>query len=46
MGIGETFDVEVTPDTVGAYRLEIAMGLRYPVPSPVLTRLPLRVRPK
>lgn len=44
LGIGETFDVEVTPDTIGAYRLEIAMGLRYPLPAPVLTRLPVRVR--
>jgi FtsP/CotA-like multicopper oxidase with cupredoxin domain len=46
LGIGETFDVEVTPDTLGAYRLELAMGLRYPLPSPVLTRLPIRVIPR
>jgi len=44
LGIGETFDVEVTPDTVGAYRLQLAMGLRYPLPAPLLTTLPLRVK--
>ena len=46
MGIGETLDVEVTPDTVGTYRLQLAMGLRYPLPSPLLTTLPVRVRPR
>ena len=46
VGIGETFDVEVTPDSVGIYRLQLAMGLRYPLPSPVLTTLPVRVIPR
>jgi FtsP/CotA-like multicopper oxidase with cupredoxin domain len=44
LGIGETFDVEVTPDTIGAYRLQLAMGLRYPLAAPLLTTLPVRVR--
>jgi hypothetical protein len=45
LGIGETFDVEVTPDTVGQYRLEIRLGLRYPLPAPLLTTVPIRVVP-
>lgn len=43
LGIGETFDVEVTPDTAGTLRLEIRQGLRYPLPAPLLTTVPISV---
>jgi len=45
MGIGETYDVEVTPETVGDLRLEVRTGLPRPQPTVVLTTLPIRVDP-
>ena len=40
--IGETYDVEYTPDAAGDLRLEMRIGLRAP-PRPLLTTLPVRV---
>ena len=45
MGIGETFDVEVTPEAVGDLRLEVRTGLPRPQPTVVLTTLPISVHP-
>jgi hypothetical protein len=45
LGIGETFDVEVTPETMGDLRLEVRLGPPWPAPSTLLTTLPIRVRP-
>jgi FtsP/CotA-like multicopper oxidase with cupredoxin domain len=43
LGIGETFDVEVTPRTAGDLRLEVRMGPPWPAPSELMTTLPIRV---
>ncbi|HEX8212459.1 MAG TPA: multicopper oxidase domain-containing protein [Longimicrobium sp.] len=43
MGIGETYDVEVTPETVGDLRLEVRLGPPWPAPSALMTTLPIRV---
>lgn len=46
LGIGETYDVEVTPDRGGDMRLEVRAGLRWPAPSVLLTTLPIKVHPQ
>ena len=46
LGIGETFDVEVTPETAGDLRLEVRLGPPWPAPSTLLTTLPIRVSPR
>ena len=45
LGIGETYDVEITPEAVGDLRLEVRTGLPRPQPTVVLTTLPIRVHP-
>jgi FtsP/CotA-like multicopper oxidase with cupredoxin domain len=45
MGIGETYDVEVTPETAGDLRLEVRLGPPWPAPSALMTTVPIRVRP-
>ena len=45
LGIGETYDVEITPDTVGVMRLEVRLGPVWPAPSALMTTLPIRVGP-
>lgn len=44
LGIGETLDVEITPRVAGAMRLELRRGLPWPLPSPMLTTVPIEVR--
>ena len=45
IGIGETYDFEVTPTAVGAMRLEVRVGQPWPGPSTLLTTLPISVVP-
>ena len=45
LGIGETYDVEITPEAVGDLRLEVRTGLPRPQPTVVLTTLPITVHP-
>jgi FtsP/CotA-like multicopper oxidase with cupredoxin domain len=45
MGIGETYDVEITPEAVGTMRLEVRLGPPWPAPSVPLATLPITVRP-
>jgi FtsP/CotA-like multicopper oxidase with cupredoxin domain len=45
LGIGETYDVELTPEAPGDLRLELRAGVRWPAPSVLLTQLPIRVTP-
>lgn len=45
LGIGETYDFEVTPMAVGALRLEVRVGIPWPAPSPLLVTLPISVVP-
>ncbi|HYC52112.1 MAG TPA: multicopper oxidase domain-containing protein [Gemmatimonadaceae bacterium] len=45
IGIGEALDVEVTPDAGAAFHFEVKPGLRYPLPAPLLTTVPVRVVP-
>ena len=45
MGVGETYDVEVTPETLGDLRLEVRLGPLWPAPSALMTTLPIRVVP-
>lgn len=45
LGIGETYDVEVTPEAVGTMRLEVRSGPPWPAPSVVIATLPIHVRP-
>jgi FtsP/CotA-like multicopper oxidase with cupredoxin domain len=45
LGIGETYDVEFTPQAAGDLRLEVRTGLPRPQPTVVLTTLPIRVHP-
>jgi manganese oxidase len=45
-GIGEVYDMEVTPDRPGPMRLELRQGLQWPMPAPLLTILPFRVVPE
>lgn len=43
IGIGETYDFEVTPTLAGAMRLEVRVGQPWPGPSVLLTTLPISV---
>ncbi|MBC8088244.1 MAG: multicopper oxidase domain-containing protein, partial [Phycisphaerae bacterium] len=45
LGIGETYDFEVTPTSVGSMRLEVRVGQPWPAPSVLLTTLPITVVP-
>lgn len=45
LGIGETYDVEITPDAVGTMRLEVRSGPPWPAPSVPLATLPITVGP-
>jgi FtsP/CotA-like multicopper oxidase with cupredoxin domain len=43
--IGETMDVEVTPEVPGDLRLDVVFSRRRIVPRRLLATLPIRVRP-
>ena len=45
LGIGETYDVEVTPEAPGPMRLEVRLGPPWPAPSVVLATVPIVVAP-
>jgi FtsP/CotA-like multicopper oxidase with cupredoxin domain len=45
LGIGETYDVEITPEAAGDMQLEVRLGPPRPAPHVVLTTLPIRVGP-
>ena len=45
LGIGETYDVEVTPEAAGDMRLDVRLGPPRPAPHVVLTTLLIRVGP-
>ncbi len=42
-GIGEAYDVEVTPDRAGRLELQVRLGLSWPRPAPLLVTLPIQV---
>jgi hypothetical protein len=46
LGIGETYDVEITPEAAGDMQLEVRLGPPPPAPHVVLTTLPIRVGPR
>jgi FtsP/CotA-like multicopper oxidase with cupredoxin domain len=41
-GIGEAYDVEVTPDAEGEMQLQVRMGVAWPRPAPLLTVVPIQ----
>jgi hypothetical protein len=43
MGIGETYEVEITPEAVGTMRLEVRLGPPWPAPSVHMATLPITV---
>jgi FtsP/CotA-like multicopper oxidase with cupredoxin domain len=45
LGIGETYDVEITPEAAGDMQLEVRLGPPRPAPHVVLTTLLIRVEP-
>lgn len=45
LGIGEVYDVQVTPEAVGTMRLEVRSGPPWPALSVVIATLPIRVGP-